>query len=183
MGLDRNTLENYVKLLEDLFLVARLPAWGKTLRARATTKPKVHIVDSGIAARLLRVSQSKLITLDPTALTELGYLVETFVVGEIRKRLSWLNKHVTCGHWRTANDDEVDFVIEFHDGDVIAFEIKASERVTRDDFKGLRKLREALGPRFVAGVALNMGPRSYTYDDKLHVMPIDRLWQPAGAAL
>lgn len=182
LELHRRTLEDYVRLLEDLFLVARLPAWGKTLRARATTKPKVHIVDSGIAAHLLRVTPSKLVTLDPTALTELGFLVETFVVGELRKQVSWLDEQVTCGHWRTANDDEVDFVIEFHDGDVIAFEVKASERVTGNDFKGLRKLREALGPRFAAGVALNMGPRSYTYEDKLHVMPIDRLWRPVNIA-
>lgn len=49
LGIDRKTLQDYVELLEDLFLVARLPAWGKTLRARASSKPKVHVVDSGLA--------------------------------------------------------------------------------------------------------------------------------------
>jgi predicted AAA+ superfamily ATPase len=34
LEIDRKTLEDYVKLLEDLFLVSRLGAWGKTLRAR-----------------------------------------------------------------------------------------------------------------------------------------------------
>jgi uncharacterized protein len=176
LGIDRKTLEDYVELLEDLFLVARLPAWGKTLRARASSKPKVHVVDSGLAARLLRLTPAKLAGLDPTALTELGNLLETFVVGELRKQVSWLDEQATCGHWRTGDDDEVDFVVEFGDGTVLAFEVKTGERVTGNDLKGMRKLREAIGDRFLAGVALSMGPRSYTYEDRLHVMPLDRLW-------
>ena len=43
---------------------------------------------------------------------------------------------------------------------------------------GLRKLREALGDRFVAGIALTLGARSFTYEDRLYVMPVDRLWTP-----
>jgi hypothetical protein len=61
---------------------------------------------------------------------------------------------------------------------VLAFEVKAGERAMGNDLKGMRKLREALGERFIAGVALNMGSRSYTYEDRLHVMPLDRLWRP-----
>jgi predicted AAA+ superfamily ATPase len=132
-------------------------------------------VDSGLAARVMRVTPAKLATLDPTALTELGHLLETFVVGELRKLVSWLDEQVTCEHWRTADDDEVDFVVEFDDGAVLAFEVKTGERVTSNDLKGMRKLREALGQRFLSGVALSMGSRSYTYEDRLHVMPIDRL--------
>ena len=60
----------------------------------------------------------------------------------------------------------------------MAFEVKASERATAPAFAGLQQLRDALGPRFRAGVVLTTGRRSYTYADRLHVMPIDRLWQP-----
>jgi len=41
----------------------------------------------------------------------------------------------------------------------------------------LRHLRDLLGDTFVAGVALYTGARSYTYEDRLHVMPVDKLWQ------
>jgi predicted AAA+ superfamily ATPase len=180
LGANRETIEGYLRLLEDLFLLFRLPAWGTTLRARATKHPKIHVLDSGLAAHLMRITPAKLASLDPTVLTEFGHLLETFVVGELRKQVSWLAAGVATGHWRTADGDEVDFVIEDADGRVIAFDVKANERVSGGELGGLRKLREALRDRFVAGVALSTGPRSFTYEDRVHVLPIDRLWRPTG---
>ncbi|MEU4159347.1 ATP-binding protein [Actinoplanes sp. NPDC026670] len=175
---ERKTIEDYVRLLEDLFLIDRLPAWGKTLRTRSAASPKVHVIDTGVAARLMRISPAKLATLDPTALAEFGHLLETFVVGELRKQVSWLDEQVSTGHWRTYDGDEVDYVIEFDDGRVLAFEVKANERVSGTDLKGLRKLRDALGDKFIAGVALSTGMRSFTYENRIHIMPVDRLWTP-----
>src|SRR5664279_2753154 len=178
LGLSLSALQDYATLLEDLFLIERLPAWGKTLRKRAVSSPKLHVIDSGVAARLMRISPEKLATLEPTALTEFGNLLETFVVGELRKQASWLDEPVTLGHWRTHDDDEVDYVVEFADGGVLAFEIKANESIGKSDFKGMRKLRDALGDRFIAGIGFITGTRSYSgYDDRIHVMPVDRLWQ------
>ena len=49
IGLEKSTTENYIKLLEAVFLVYRLPAWGTTLGSRVTKHPKVHVVDSARA--------------------------------------------------------------------------------------------------------------------------------------
>lgn len=176
VGVDRKTGESYLRLLEDLFLVSRLPAWGTDLRSRVSSRAKVHLVDSGLAARLLRITPSKLGGFD-SAMNGLGRLLETFVVGEIRKQASWLEEPVTLGHWRTSDGAEVDLVIEFDDGEVVAIEVEANERATAGAFSGLAQLRDALGSRFKAGVVLTTGTRSYTYAEKLHAMPIDRLWQ------
>lgn len=179
IGVSRPTAESHLRLLEDLFLLVQLPAWGRTLRSRVNAKPKVHVVDSGLAARLLRLNPDKLAGLDPSALTDFGHLLETFVIGEVRKQASWLNEPVALGHWRTSDGAEVDLVIEYDDGTVIGLEVKASERAPAAEFRGLAQLRDALGPRFAAGIILTTGRRSYTYADRLHVMPIDRLWTPA----
>lgn len=175
-GLDRTTAADYVKLLEAVFLIMRLPAWGTTVRARATSAPKVHIVDAGLAARLLHVTPERLARRDATSLSQFGHLLETFVVGELVRQASWLDEVAAHGHWRTYDGDEIDLVLEREDGGVLAFEVKAAGQVAGRDARHLRKLRDALGERFLAGIALYMGPRAYSLEDRLYAMPIDRLW-------
>ncbi|MCL2848685.1 MAG: ATP-binding protein [Micrococcales bacterium] len=178
MGIEGSTVGDYVRLLEAVFLVRLLPAWGKRLTARTAASPKVHVVDSGVAARLLRLTVSKLDKRDPTALTELGHLLETFVVGEILKEVSWMDGIAAVGHWRTFDGDEVDLVVERDDGQVVAFEVKAGRRASGDSFRSLAKLRTALGDAFTLGVLFHTGERSFRYDDRLIALPIDRLWKP-----
>jgi predicted AAA+ superfamily ATPase len=175
-GIDDKTARDYLRLLEAVFLLRILPAWDRTLTKRTNARPKVHLLDTGVSSRLLRLTPEKLARREPAALSEFGHALETFVVGEILKEASWTDDIVGYGHWRTRDDEEVDLVLEADDGGVIGFEVKASSRVAGDDFAGLRKLRDTLGASFIAGVALYAGPRSYTYDDRLHVMPIDRIW-------
>ena len=179
VDLDRTTANSYVTLLEDLFLIRRLPAWGRTLRARAAALPKVHVVDSGLAARLLRLTPAKLAELDPSSLTEFGHLLETFTIGELLKQASWSDRVTDVGHWRTHDGAEVDLVVERDDGSIAGFEIKASRQVHRKDASGLVALRDTLGDRFHAGFVLTTGDSAYRHDDKIFVVPIDRLWQAA----
>ena len=175
--LDERTADGYTRLLETVFLLQRLPAWGTTLTSRASASPKVHVLDSGVAARLLRLTPEKLARREATALTELGHLLETFVVGELMKQASWLEGLAGVGHWRTWDNDEVDLVVERDDGAVVAFEVKTSARVPGADLRPLAKLRDAVGDAFLAGIVLYLGERAYTYEDRLHVMPVDRLWR------
>ncbi len=175
-GLPKSTAEDYTKLLEAVFLVYRLPAWGTTLSARSASHPKLHVVDAGLAARLLGLSSSTLSVPDVASLQQFGHLLETFVVGECRKQLSWLDDIALVGHWRTHDRIEVDLVVETDDGRVAAIEVKSGSRVPAHALAGLRLLRDKLQDRFVAGVALYTGERSYTYDDRIHVLPVDRLW-------
>jgi hypothetical protein len=97
---------------------------------------------------------------------------------ELLKQASWLEGIAGIGHWRTHDGDEVDLVVERDDGAVVAFEVKTSARVPGSDMRSLRKLREAVGDAFMAGVALYTGTRSYAYEDRLFVLPVDRIWNP-----
>ncbi len=175
IGMDKLTAESYTKLLETVFLIQRLPAWGTTLASRVAAAPKVHLVNSGLAARLLRLTESKLAAATAPALTELGHLLETFVVGEVCKQLDWLDEPVRRGHWRTHDGEEVDLVLEREDGKIAALEVKASSRVAVRDLHGLLRLRGRLGRQFLGGVALYTGTHAYTHDG-IQVLPISRLW-------
>ena len=182
LDLQVSTASTYVTLLENLFLIHRLPAWGRNLRARATAHPKVHVVDSGLAARLLRITPDRLARRDPAALTEFGHLLETFVVGELLKQASWSDNATALGHWRTHDGQEVDLVVERDDGVVTGFEVKTARKVERKHVSGLIALRDGLGDQFNAGYILTTGDVAYRYDDRIYVVPIDRLWRTTDTA-
>ncbi|MGC2373242.1 MAG: DUF4143 domain-containing protein [Solirubrobacteraceae bacterium] len=84
---------------------------------------------------------------------------------------------IGCGHWRTHDGQEVDLIVERGDGGVLAFEVKAAGQVRSGDARHMRKLRDALDERFLAGISLYMGLRAYRVEDRLYALPIDRLWR------
>lgn len=178
IGMEKSSAENYLRLLEAVFLVQRLPAWGTTLGSRVARQAKIHLVDAGVMAWLLGLSPEKIARNDPSVLSEYGHLVETFAVGEILKQASWWDAPVAAGHFRTADGNEVDLVLERDDGSVIVFEIKAGTRLHPADLAGIAALRTRLGDRLAAAVALYTGPLAYTHADGTHVLPLDTLWAP-----
>ncbi len=174
--LDNRLVGDFVTLLESVFLVHRLEAFGRSLSGRVGRSAKVHVVDSGLAADLLGISQPRLSARDPSALSEFGHVTETFAVNELIKQAGWAKTRVRFSHFRTRDQHEVDLVVETGEGTIAGVEVKASSTVADNDFRGLRLLRDWLGTSFLAGVVLNLGQRACTYEDRLHVLPLDRLW-------
>ena len=59
---------------------------------------------------------------------------------------------------------------------VAGVEVKASGTVRSRDFRGLRKLRGALGDRFAGGVVVYDGEATVPFGDRLHGVPARRLF-------
>ena len=53
LGLAHGTVQRYLRLLEEIFLIKRVPGWSRNIGTRITATPKLVFVDSGIAARML----------------------------------------------------------------------------------------------------------------------------------
>lgn len=176
LGLESSSAENYLKLLESVFLIQRLPAWGTTLGARISKSPKIHVVDSGLLVNLLKLSTDKLDRKIPSAMSEFGHVLETFVVGEVGREASLSDQVHLVGHWRTRDGDEIDFIVENTQGGILAFEVKASAGVSGMDFKSMRKLRNTIGSNFLGGYVLHLGKRSFNFEDRLHAVTLDRIW-------
>src|SRR5262249_51271835 len=85
LGLSRQTVNRYLSLLEEVFLIKRIPAWSRNLDSRAVAAPKSAFVDSGIAANLLDMDSARL--RKPGG--HLGPLLEGFVTMEIARQLTW----------------------------------------------------------------------------------------------
>jgi predicted AAA+ superfamily ATPase len=78
-------------------------------------------------------------------------------------------------HFRDKDKVEVDFVLESPSREVIGIEVKAAASVISGDFKGLRKLRELVGKRFVTGIVLYDGTLTLSFGDGLWAVPLNRL--------
>lgn len=98
------TARRYVSLLEQVFMVNRLPAWSRNVSVRATGTPKIFFVDSGVAAHLLNQTSQTL--LEPTN-NAFGPLLESFVVSDISRQLSWNDEPIDLSHYRTRDKVEV----------------------------------------------------------------------------
>ena len=161
-------------LLQTLYLIHTLPAWGDNLTRRVTGRPKVALLDTGLAARLNNLTPA---AMAPGAVSEpAGGLLESFVAAELRRQLVWADTPAQLFHFRDRDGMEVDIVVESEDRQVAGVETKATGSVSRSDFKGLTFLRDKLGDRFRLGVVLHTGPAAVPFGDRLLALPYSALW-------
>jgi uncharacterized protein len=169
----RDTVGRYLRLLELLFLVRRVPAWSRNLGQRLIKAPKLMLPDSGLAAQLTGYGASRFEDLeDPFA----GALFENFVAAELAKQMTWSGRDVRLHHFRTAGGREVDVVIEDRVGSVVGLETKLGATPHETDFRGLAHLRDRLGNRFRAGIVVNTGSQTLPFGDRLWAVPVSALW-------
>lgn len=169
----RPTIRDYVTLLERVFLVDSLAPWHSNRLSRLIKTPKLHVGDTGLACALLGINAAALASDRPL----LGQLLETFVFQELRRQASWYGESVAFFHYRDKDGAEVDIVIERGARALAGIEIKASATVTGADFRGLRKLKEASGKRFVAGIVLYDGEACASFGDGMFAVPVRALWE------
>jgi len=169
----RPTIRDYITLLERVFLVDSLPPWHSNRLSRLIKTPKLHVGDTGLACSLLGIDAPGLIADRPL----LGQLLETFVFQELRRQASWHDEPLTFYHYRDKDGVEVDIVIEQGSRALAGVEIKASATVTAADFRGLRKLKDASGKRFVSGVVVYDGETSASFGENLYAVPLRALWE------
>jgi predicted AAA+ superfamily ATPase len=171
--LARQTIHEYVTLLERVFLLERLPPWHTNHMSRLVKRPKLHVADTGVACSLLGIDARGL----DADRQLLGSMLETFVLQELRRQASWRPVPLDFSHFRDRDDFEVDIVLEQGPSAVAGIEVKAAASVGESDFRGLRKLREAAGKRFVAGVVLYDGSATIHFRDGLFAVPLRKLWE------
>ncbi len=174
VGIPETSLPAYLKLLETLYLIHELPAWGNNLTKRVTGRPKVGLLDTGLAARLNNVTAA---AMAPGAVSDAaGGLFEAFVSSELRRQLVWSQSEASLFHFRDRHGIEVDLVVESTDRRVAGVEMKAAGTVTRSDFRGLQFLQDKLGHRFTMGVVLYTGTQALPFGERLWALPYASLW-------
>ena len=180
--LSRPTIQDYIALLERVFLLGRLPAWSTNRLSRLVHAPKLHLCDTGLICALIGVD-SKALYSDRTLM---GQVLETFVFQELQRQSGWSETPTKLSHYRDRDQVEVDIVLERGVSAVAGVEVKAGATVRPADFRGLRKLQKIVGDRFTNGVVIYDGETTVSFGDRLYAVPARHLWEhspfPGGIA-
>lgn len=114
IGISRQTLENYLMILENTYIIKLITPFYKNVRSELTKMPKIFFEDLGIKNILEKSSFSKIIE---------GSDMETVVFSILRKNINVEKIH----YWRTAQKEEIDFIIE-NPEKIFAYEVKINAR-------------------------------------------------------
>lgn len=116
-GLDSKTVEKYVLLLEQSYVIFRLNSFSRNLRNELKTSKKIYFYDNGIRNALVaNFSQIE-------NRMDVGALWENFLISERRKFLEYTKLWGNCWFWRTKEQKEIDLVEE-RDGQITGYEFK-----------------------------------------------------------
>ncbi|MCL2825870.1 MAG: ATP-binding protein [Eggerthellaceae bacterium] len=117
IGLDPKTVEKYIMLLEQAFVIFHFGSFSRNLRNELKASRKYYFYDVGIRNAIINNFAP------PSSRTDIGHVFENFVIAELVKR----NTRLMLGHagffWRTTAGQEVDYVHE-EGGKISAYEIK-----------------------------------------------------------
>jgi len=117
LGIDGKTVRRYVDLLEGLYLLRSLPPWQTNSGKRLIKTPKIFWRDSGILHALAGLHDREQLLGHPLCGPSWeGYCLEQIITS--------LPSGVVCSHYRTRAGAEIDLVVEFPNGDIVAVEIK-----------------------------------------------------------
>lgn len=120
LGIDKNTVANYIRILEQAFIVFRLNPFSRNLRNELRKMRKIYFCDVGVRNALIN-------NLNPLDLRQdAGALWENFIISERLKRNNNLNFEVNPYFWRTRQGQEIDYLEEVG-GKISAYEFKLKQ--------------------------------------------------------
>ena len=173
LGLHRTTVREYLAVLERLFLVRRLPAWHRNTGKRLLRTPKIHVVDSGLAATLAGLRPGDWIG----RRDRMGHLLESFVTQQLITQAGWTDPDIRFWHFRDKAGREVDLVMTLG-ARTWGIEVKATSTPGRSAGRGMARLAALCGDDFEGGIVLYNGRDVLPLaDDRMLAVPLGELWE------
>lgn len=174
LGHSRATVEHYLSILEKLFLIRRLPAWHNNRSKRLVKSPKLHFVDSGLAAAVSKLKEIQW----NSERQRFGHLLESFILQQLVAMSGWSEEAPSFYHYRDKDKVEVDIVLE-SGSRIWGIEIKTAASTSASDMRGLRRLAEIAGKQYQGGLVFYDGQDILEIDREHNILavPISKLWE------
>ncbi len=124
VGVEKQTIQQYIHLLEQAFILFRLPPFRRNLRTELRKLRKIYFVDVGVRNAIIK-------NMNPLNIRQdVGALWENFIMSERMKRNANRGRFVNAYFWRTHAQQELDY-LEEEGGELRAFEFKWSSSKVR----------------------------------------------------
>jgi predicted AAA+ superfamily ATPase len=117
IGIQKETVERYIQVLESAFIVFRLSPFSRNLRKEIAKSRKIYFWDVGVRNSVIRNFNALDIR------TDAGMLWENFIIAERLKYNHYRGQRANTFFWRTYSQQEIDY-IEDRDGSLHAYEFK-----------------------------------------------------------
>lgn len=125
LGLSRDTVEKYLNLLSQVFVIQRLGAFSRNHRKEVSKAGKWYFLDNGIRNAIINDFKPLEVRNDT------GALWENYLVTELIKKTLNSVGHEKLYFWRTYDQQEIDLIREQEDGKIQAFEFKWGKKAPR----------------------------------------------------
>lgn len=121
LGVSHNTVRRYLDVLEQTYLLRRLPPYFRNVGKRLVKSPKAYLRDTGLVHHLLNITTRADLDDHPVR----GASWETFVIEDLLRRERLAHPQSQFFYWRTAAGAEIDLVVE-RGADRFAIEVKSA---------------------------------------------------------
>lgn len=136
VGVDDKTIKEYFIILEDTMIGFFLESYHNSFRKRLVEKPKFYFFDTGVVRSLSRKLSLPLIP----KTGDYGDAFEHYIILECIRLANYFQLDYRFSFIRTANDVEVDLVIERPGKPLLCIEIKSSDIIDEKDISSFIKI-------------------------------------------
>lgn len=117
IGADNKTIEKYLYLLEQSFVIFTLPSFSRNVRNELKKSRKIYFFDNGVISAITG-------NFNPLVnRSDVGALWENYLISERYKAQNIQRNQYQQYFWRTTSQQEIDYVEETSDG-IQAYEFK-----------------------------------------------------------
>jgi len=131
-GVSQPTIKSWITALESSYLVFTLQPYFENIGKRLIKTPKIYFYDTGLLSYLLGIKRAE----DLLTHSLKGNLFENMMIAEYVKRMYHSNLLHDIWFWRDVAGNEID-MLYLDNGKFHLFEIKSSETILNEQFKGL----------------------------------------------
>jgi hypothetical protein len=168
LGISYHTVNRYVDILEQTFLIRKLPPYFANIGKRLVKSPKVYFRDTGLLHFFLGIDSASVLDVHPAR----GMSWEAFIIDQMTSAFQRIAPKNQTYFWRTSQGNEVDLLWDLGER-IVPFEIKLHSAPTAQDVEGLRRCMKDL--KLSRAYLIYPGKTTYSLGERIIALPAEKI--------